>query len=72
MMRLAQSGKLATALDELLQNLTQPDDIDETTLLKARLSNLEANKAQTDSRDYRVEWNTIACNIINLAKKLVP
>ncbi|MCB0575557.1 MAG: SIR2 family protein [Saprospiraceae bacterium] len=72
MMRLAQSGKLTTALDELLQLLTQPDDIDQATLLKARLGNLETNKPQTDSRDYRVEWNAIAYGIINLVKKLKP
>jgi len=71
-MRLVHSGKLATALDELLKHLSHPDDTTEATLLKARLARLEAEKARTDSRDYWVEWNKIAYGCIALAKKLEP
>jgi hypothetical protein len=71
-MRLVNAGKLATALDELLKSLGERADFDEANLLQGRLRHLEENKAQTDSRDYWVEWNRIAYGIVDLAKRLEP
>jgi len=71
-MRLAYAGKLATALEELLKHLRDPDDRNAATLLSGRLHQLEAEKTRTDSRDYWVEWNKIAYGVIQLAKKLEP
>jgi hypothetical protein len=72
LMRQVYAGKLATALDELLQHLTQADDLNAATMLKAQLSGIEAEKSRMDSRDYWVQWNKIAYQIIQLAKKIEP
>ncbi len=71
-MRLAYTGKLATALDDLRPALSDRDDLDLITLLSARLHEIgQQQKAGTlDSRDYWVEWNKIAYAIIGLAKKI--
>ena len=73
-MRLAYAGKLATALDELLPILQDPDDRDEVTMLSGRLREIEQQqKANSlDSRDFWVEWNKIAFAIIHLSKKIEP
>jgi len=72
LMRLVYAGKLATALDELLRHLTQVDDINAATLFKSQLNNIEAEKSMMDSRDYWVQWNKIAFQIIQLAKTIEP
>jgi hypothetical protein len=71
LMRSAYSGKLDTALADLLKVLTDPDDRDQATLLSGRLQQLteQQQDATIDSRDYWVEWNKIAYNIIHLIKK---
>ena len=71
-MRLVYAGKIATALDELQQHLTDAADKDEATLAAGRLNTLEAEKERTDARDYGVERNKIAYAAIQLAKKLEP
>jgi hypothetical protein len=72
LMRLVHAGRLATALDELLQREMQPEAVAEITLLKARLSGIENEKSRMDSRDYWVEWNKIAFQIIQRAKTIEP
>lgn len=71
-MRLVYTGKIATALDELQQHLTDAGDKSEATLAASRFNHLEAEQARMDSRDYGVERNKIAYEVIQLAKKLVP
>ena len=70
LMRLVYAGKLATALDELLKALPNDDDRSEATLFSARLREIEQRQKDKtiDSRDYWVEWNQIAYNIIRLCK----
>jgi hypothetical protein len=71
-MRLVYAGKIATALDELQQHLTDAGDKDEAVLTAGRFHALEAGKERMDSRDYVVERNRIAYQAIQLAKKLKP
>lgn len=68
LMSLVHAGKLSTALDELFQRLKQTDYSEEVTLLKARLRSIESEKSRIDSRDFWVEWNKIAFQIIQFAK----
>ena len=71
-MRLVYSDKIATALDELQEHLTDTADKDEATLAAGRFYALEAEKERMDKQDYRVERNKITYTAIQLAKKLEP
>lgn len=71
-MRLVSAGKISTAIEELLQHLTDPEDIKDATLASSRLQSLEEAKDRMDARDYWVERNKIAYAVIQLAKKLKP
>ena len=72
LIRLVYAGKIATALAELRQHLTDAEDKNEAVLTAGRFNSLEAGKERMDSRDYGVERNKIAYAAIQLAKKLEP
>lgn len=69
-MRLIYAGKLATALETLLNLLSDPQDRDDTVQISGRFQALETEKTRMDTRDYWVEWNKIAHSVVQLAKKM--